>query len=93
MRNQPEAIGRMIRRRRAARERRQDKNAYAMECLRDIQSERTFERFLQSYGIEPVFEDIASWGKQFSNNSLTVPYSNLNRDTSPGLDQRLDSLL
>ena len=63
MYRQPEAIGRMIRRRRAARERRMDKVAYATETIRDLQAERLFERSLTGLGAEQVFDDFASWGE------------------------------
>jgi hypothetical protein len=81
MRNQPEAVGRMIRRRRAARERRHDKLGYAIESIKDLHTERVFERSLRKYGIEPVFEDISSWGKQIqlhiTGTFLTMTYQRL----------------
>jgi len=61
MRNQPEAVGRMIRRRKAARERRRDKMEIAISHLKTLEVEREFERSLVRFGVERVFEDRESW--------------------------------
>lgn len=64
--NQPEAIGRMIRRRRAARERRLDKVALASEYIQYLHHEMLFESSLKEYAsnLEPVFMNTAAWGKE-----------------------------
>lgn len=67
MRNQPEAIGRMMRKRKVARTRRREKMMVAQEALQDLSLEQQFERLLGRQVSTPCYEDTYSWREPIIN--------------------------
>jgi hypothetical protein len=61
MRRQPEEIGRMIRKRRKARQYRRIKQLMSNQAVEDLRLEQQFEQSLGREVLDPVFEDLSSW--------------------------------